>query len=218
MSYGLLEMQFSSKIISINRSQLVEPEVYADVPIFKVEKIKKHTLIPKQKKLVVINPIPVDDKIIIKEAVENIITEPEPNDGPELTPEGVVDVVEIIEDTPQPFSSVQNVPIYPGCEKFPGNSKRRKCMSEKINKLINRKFDTGIVEELGLNGKHRIQVQFKIDKFGNVTEVKTRASHSRLEKEARKVVGKLPKMIPGRQNDKDVEVIFTLPIVVKAQN
>ncbi len=219
ISYGLLEMEFDRTTIPVEQGVLSDESlVYIDVPIFKIEKKIKNDPVPKMKKVIVIDPTIVENDTEIKNIVENIITEPEPYEGPELNPEDLKDIVDLPEEIPLSFKDVQNVPIYPGCENFSINSERKQCMSDKINKLVSRKFDTGIVDELGLNGKHRIQVQFKIDKFGYVTQVKTRATHPRLEKEARKTVDKIPKMIPGRQNDKNVEVIFTLPIVVKAQN
>ncbi|MAQ98909.1 MAG: hypothetical protein CMD50_06650, partial [Gammaproteobacteria bacterium] len=34
-----------------------------------------------------------------------------------------------------PFAKIENVPIYPGCDKS-SNEKKRKCMSEKIAKFV----------------------------------------------------------------------------------
>ena len=39
-----------------------------------------------------------------------------------------------------------------------------------------------------------------------------RAPHARLEKEAKRVVGLLPKMIPGKQRGRPVNVTYMLPI------
>jgi protein TonB len=71
-------------------------------------------------------------------------------------------------------------------------------MSEKISKLIRKKFNPDLADGLGLSGKQKIDVQFKIDKTGKVTDIKTRAPHARLEKEAERVINKIPQMTPGR--------------------
>lgn len=86
-------------------------------------------------------------------------------------------------------------------------------MSKKIGRLIQRKFNTDLAERLGLTGRQNIRVQFKINKSGNVSEIKASAKHDKLKNEAIRVVGKIPQMIPGKQKDKTVEVIYSLPIV-----
>jgi protein TonB len=91
-------------------------------------------------------------------------------------------------------------------------------MSEKITKLVQTKFDVELASELGLSGKQTIQTQFKIDKTGRVIDIKTRGTHPELEKEAQRVINNIPEMIPGKQRDKNVGVIYSLPIVFQVQN
>lgn len=110
------------------------------------------------------------------------------------------------------------MPIYPGCESAQGNAAKKKCMSEKVQKFVIKKFDTGLAGDLGLEGRQRISVQFKIDKNGNITNVLARAPHPRLEKEAKDVINALPKMTPGKQRGKPVGVLYSLPIVFAVEN
>ena len=91
-------------------------------------------------------------------------------------------------------------------------------MSEKITKLIQRKFNSDLASDLGLSGVQRISVEFKIDKTGTVTNIKTRAPHPKLEKEAKRVINKIPEMKPGRQHDKAIGVIYQLPITFRVNN
>ncbi|GIS27974.1 MAG: hypothetical protein CM15mP129_01710 [Chloroflexota bacterium] len=81
---------------------------------------------------------------------------------------------------------IENVPVFPGCERG-NNAKKRKCMSEKIAKFVQRKFNTELAGDLGLSGRQRISVIFKIDKSGNVTGVRARAPHPRLEKKLKEL-------------------------------
>ena len=111
-----------------------------------------------------------------------------------------------------PFYTVQNVPIFPGCDKG-NNEKRRKCMSQKITKFVQKEFNTDLAGDLGLSGRQRISVIFKIDKNGDVVGVRARAPHPRLVKEAIRVVNLLPKMKPGTQLGKAVVVPYSLPII-----
>ena len=72
-----------------------------------------------------------------------------------------------------PFAVIENVPVFPGCERGKQFEKRRKCMSEKIAKFVQRRFNTDLAGDLGLSGRQRINVIFKIDKRGNVTRCKS---------------------------------------------
>lgn len=135
----------------------------------------------------------------------------------------IVEVKEIKEEVVEeeiadvPFAVIENVPIYPGCEKESGNDAKKKCMSSKISEFINKKFNSDLASDLGLEGRQRIAVQFKIDKNGKVVDVRARAPHPRLEKEAVEVVQSLPNMTPGKQRGKPVGVLYSLPIVFDIQ-
>ena len=116
-----------------------------------------------------------------------------------------------------PFAVIENVPVFPGCDK--GNNEwKRQCMSEKIAKFVQRKFNTELAGDLGLSGRQRISVIFRIDTQGNVVGVRARAPHPRLEKEAVRVINLLPKMKPGRQRGRAVIVPYSLPIIFQVQD
>ncbi|WP_026450810.1 energy transducer TonB [Aequorivita capsosiphonis] len=137
--------------------------------------------------------------------------------------EKIVEVKEIKEEVVEeeiadvPFAVIENVPVYPGCESEKSNDAKKKCMSTKISEFINKKFDTNLASDLGLEGRQRISVQFKIDKNGKVVDVRARAPHPRLEKEALNVVSSLPNMTPGKQRGKPVGVLYSLPIIFDIQ-
>jgi len=114
-----------------------------------------------------------------------------------------------------PFAIIENVPVYPGC-KGSDNAELKKCMSNKISQYVGANFDLGIIKFLGLPaGPQRISVQFKIDKQGDVVEVRARASHEKIEKEAIRVVSSLPQLLPGMQKGEAVGVLYSLPILFK---
>ena len=130
-----------------------------------------------------------------------------------------IEVEEVEEDIEVPFSVIENVPVFPGCENKKGNAAKKKCMSEKVAKFVNKKFNTELASDLGLPaGRKRIFVSFKIDKSGNIVGVGARGPHPGLEKEAKRVISLLPKMKPGRQRGKSVIVPYSLPIVFQVQD
>jgi protein TonB len=152
-----------------------------------------------------------------EEVEETVIESTETDQEEEIVEVEEIEVEEVVEDVEVPFAVIENVPEYPGCERG-SNADKRKCMSEKIAKFVQRKFNTDLAGDLGLSGRQRINVIFKIDKNGNVTGVRSRAPHPRLEKEAARVINMLPKMKPGRQRGKPVIVPYSLPITFQVQD
>lgn len=110
------------------------------------------------------------------------------------------------------FKILEDAPIFPGCEGLVKEASKH-CFSKKISKFINKKFNTSIAESLNINGKQRIWVEFKVDKKGTVTDIKARSPHKSLEKEAIRVIQKIPQMTPGKQRLEPVNVKYTLPII-----
>ena len=111
------------------------------------------------------------------------------------------------------FSVIENVPVFPGCEGEVDNNERKKCMAVQVNRFVSEKFNVGLANDLGLeSGKHRISVQFMVDKKGDIVHVKARAPHPKLEEEAIRIVSLLPKMKPGMHLGKAVAVPYGFPI------
>ncbi|WP_338359568.1 energy transducer TonB [Yeosuana marina] len=148
---------------------------------------------------------------------ETVIESTEADQETEIAKVEDVAVEEVEEDVEVPFAVIENVPVFPGCDKGDNNAKK-KCMSEKIADFVNKKFNTDLASELGLSGRQRINVIFKIDKSGKITGIRARAPHPALEKEAARVIGLLPQMKPGKQRGKAVTVPYSLPIIFQVQD
>lgn len=135
-------------------------------------------------------------------------------EGEEIDIESTVDAT----TADVPFATIENVPVYPGCEGG-DNSILKKCMSDNIAEVVSANFNMKLVKSMNLRpGRHRISVQFKIDKQGFVTNVRSRAETMELEEEAIRVVRLLPQMKPGFQRGKEVGVLYALPIVFEVEN
>ncbi|WP_373058397.1 M56 family metallopeptidase [Zunongwangia sp. H14] len=112
-----------------------------------------------------------------------------------------------------PYSVIEEVPAFPGCEGIESNEERKKCTSQKISEFVNDNFDVSLGKKLGLKGTNRVIVQFKIGEDGSIQQVRSRAADPALEEEAERVINRLPVMTPGKQNGKKVGVMYSLPIV-----
>jgi len=161
-------------------------------------------------------PPPVLEEIEVveddEEIEETVIESTETSETEEVIIEEIeeVEIVEeVVEDVP--FSIIEDVPVYPGCKG--SKAQLKDCLSKNVQKFVTKKFNVDLAQDLGLTpGKKRIFVMFKIDKTGNITGIQARAPHKRLEAEAKRVVGLLPKMKPGKQRGRPVGVKYSLPI------
>jgi len=192
--------------ITLNGENIDQTEV------IKIEEPKPEVKIEKPRELVQLK-IEEDDKNI----EEDLFKDSEPEEKEEIEEAENLETAEV-EEGPSievPWTKVEQVPVFPGCEKYLGdNSKLKKCMNEKVNKFISRKFNPEIAQEIGLSGTRiRIFTQFTIDENGKITNIKTRSQHKELAGEAKRVIRLFPSMKPGKQRDKTVRVTYTLPIV-----
>lgn len=134
------------------------------------------------------------------------------------TLEAEVKNVDIIEEDIEelPLTFVEVAPLYPGCESLKSQTERKKCMSDKIQKIVNRKTNTDILSKHEKSsGTHRIFTSFIIDTSGVVTNIKIRANHPEAAAEIRRVLELIPKMVPASHRGKTVSVKYTLPIVFR---
>lgn len=119
-----------------------------------------------------------------------------------------------LDNKPKSIIGVEFVPVFPGCEALATNHEKIACMSEKIKKFIGNRFNIDTSSDNNSGKPQRIDVEFKIDASGNVTDIMARAKDENLAEEAARVVNKLPKMQPGRQGGRNVEVLYRVPITV----
>ena len=136
----------------------------------------------------------------------------------ETTHEEVIEEVEVLEeevDVDVPFAIIEDVPLFPGCERVK-KSERRKCFQEKLDKHVLKNFRyPEIAQEMGVQG--RVFVTFVIDRDGTITGIRTRGPDKNLEKEAARIIGKLPNMTPGKERGRAVRVPFSYPINFRLQ-
>ncbi len=214
-----LEHETEQTAVVIEKPYNFPDTPYTMTPVdFVIEKpVPKLDPLPKQEQRVVTiieNPEVVDNK---PDTVETVIDTKQVEkpliDANKIIEEEIPEDINL-KDDPEPISIdfVTKIPIFKGCEDL-DEIKGRKCFNKKMNKLVKRHFNAGLVNELGLKqGKNKILTQFVIDRTGNVVDVKIRASHARLEKETQRVINKIPSFTPGEKNGEPANVRYMLPI------
>jgi protein TonB len=150
-----------------------------------------------------------------EEVEETVIESTETDQEEEIVEIEEVEVVEeeVIEEVN--FMVIEDAPVFPGCENQP-KSKQKECFQSMMQKHIRKHFRyPEIAQEMGIQG--RVSVMFTIGTDGSITNVRMRGPDKSLEKEAARIISKLPKMKPGKQRGRAVRVPFSIPINFKLQ-
>lgn len=207
--YTAFELKFVKTVFNLPDKTVStdEPDTFV-FPPFEVEKQESPKEKIKQK-----TPKLLDDFIInntdSKTEEDIIVIKPEPTINYDSIFSDIPEIDDSLKDETIPFVLVEQAPRYPGC-KEKSEEAYKKCFNEKLKKFVAKKFNPNL--DTNLSGKQKIYVLFKIDKNGDIVDIKARAPHKRLETEAIKVVKKLPKMEPGKQRTRTVGVKYVLPI------
>ncbi|EAR00849.1 energy transducer TonB [Maribacter sp. HTCC2170] len=150
-----------------------------------------------------------DDDPIIETIIET-------SESSEETP--IIEVSDVIYEEVQPeidvdWISIEEVPVFPGCE---NEKDKRACFQKMMNKHIQKAIRyPEEAQEMGLEGK--VFTQFTIQADGTIGEIRLRGPHKALEKESARIINRLPIMTPGKQRDRNVKVAFTIPINFRLQ-
>jgi protein TonB len=164
-------------------------------------------------------PPPQEQIVVVKDDVE--LEEELQIESTETDEEEAIEIedvaVEEEEEEVFNFQVVESQPVFPGCEKEPTKQAKYMCFQKSIMRHVKKNFKyPEIAKEMGIQG--RVIVQFVIAKDGKIKDAKVlRGVDKNLDKEALRIVSKIPSMSPAKQRGKAVPVSFMLPITFKLQ-
>lgn len=153
----------------------------------------------------------VDNKTEVKDEVAS--TETTKDDQVKEAPK--MDEVEE-EDIPDevPFAVIEDKPMFEACKGLPKGKQQDDCFKSNLDKHVKKHFRyPEMAQELGIQG--RVYVNFRINKDGTISVVGVRGPDKMLEAEARRIIEKLPALIPGKQRGKPVSVLYSYPILFR---
>ena len=169
----------------------------------------KATPPPKPKVLPIEIEIIEDDEPII----ETEVIASEVDTDTEIVDPSDFEVIEEPEEVKVIWTTIEEVPIFPGCESA---EDKRACFNEMMQKHIRKNFRyPELAQEMGIQG--RVNTQFMINNDGTIGAIQKRGPHDVLEKEAVRILSKLPKMTPGKQRGSAVKVSFAIPSTFKLE-
>ena len=206
MVYTALEWKSFDPIYDIDVAlNDVDASIEEEAPIFQLEV----TPPPKPPAL------PTEIEIIEDDdpTVETEVIAIEVNTETEVVDASDFEVEEEEEEVKVNWITIEEVPVFPGCE---NEKDKRACFNEMMQKHIRKNFRyPELAQEMNIEG--RVNTTFMIDNDGTIGTIRKRGPHDVLEKEAARILSKLPKMTPGKQRGSAVKVSFAIPITFKLQ-
>ena len=125
-------------------------------------------------------------------------------------------VVEKVEDNKvYPFQAVDMMATFPTCESEPNRQAKYVCFQRTLMKHVIKNFRYPTkAQESGIQG--RVIVKFVIQKDGSIGEISIlRGVNKDLDKEAMRIVTKIPNIKPAQVDGENVKVSTMLPITFK---
>ncbi len=115
------------------------------------------------------------------------------------------------------FSDVDIVPLFTTCTE--SLEDQYDCFNAKMQEHISRNFNYP-AEALNNKLEGTVLVSFVINTEGEITDIKTISSKNTeiLKKEAVRIVSMLPKFVPGKNNNENVNVAYSFPMEFKIDN
>lgn len=216
LTYLAIELKTPDPVIETQKVQIVDNFIADEIIPLTMQVQKAPPPPPPAPEVIQV----VDDKVVIEdkkiettetnEKQEVVVVQASAVSGSDV---GVEDL-----DVDVPFAVLEDIPLFPGCEKVP-KDKRKDCFSEQMNKHIKKYFSyPSRAQEDNIQG--RVTVMFVIDKTGSVTNLRLKGPKGGelLEEEAERIIRKLPKFTPGKQRGKAVSVSYSQPIMFKIDN
>lgn len=215
LTYIAIELKTPDPVIVVEKPKIVDNFIADEIIPLTMQVQKAPPPPPPAPEVIQV----VDDKVVIEDKKIETTETNEKQEVVVVKAAAVGEVTGTVEevDVDVPFAVLEDVPLFPGCEKVP-RAQQRDCFMEQMNKHIKKHFDYPTrAKEDGVQG--RITVMFVIDKTGNVTNLRIRGLNKKgselLENEAERIIKKLPKFTPGKQRGKAVPVSYAQPILFK---
>src|SRR5687768_1326154 len=204
---AVIAIPYIQSLFKVKKEVVLQKNVQMDMENIEPIKEKEEIIKVEEPKMDMVKfTVPI---ITTDEDVENVTQDDlmESNPG-NITQEGNVDFTGIQGDgdetvgethTDEVFTVVEQMPEFPGGEA---------AMNDFLDKNLQY---PSMAKEQGIQGK--VWIGFIVDKFGNVSNVEVlRGIGGGCDEEAARVVGIMPRWVPGKQSGRPVIVKFRFPI------
>jgi len=110
---------------------------------------------------------------------------------------------------------IESAPVYPNCLNKITENDKKACLLTNVSQFVLDNFNNALGKKADLKkGFYEIRVLFIIDKTGKSKTYKVLGKYSPIIKnEIKRIINKLPKMIPGKSNGKNVPVKYSVKVL-----
>ena len=116
------------------------------------------------------------------------------------------------------YNEIETPPSSLNCKKRWNKKKKKECTLNYILSHFAKQINISeLAENFGLSGITQIEIEFIIDKQGDITNIQINAPHKEIEKELTKVVSTLEKFNPGSENGFYRNVSMSIPLKFKVE-
>lgn len=191
------------EIVKAAPKKLVYSELTMPPPIDKPKPPPPSVQLPKLQKVIKFVP----PKVVKEEVIEEIptITEIKQNQIADVEVEGATDIIfdepapQVVEESEEIFLVVEQQPEFPGG------------YDAMMNFILKNMVYPPAARKMGIEGT--VHISFVVSKNGEISDVQVlRGISSDCDREAIRVVSKMPDWIPGKQNGRAVNVRFIMPL------
>ncbi len=119
---------------------------------------------------------------------------------------------------PPSLFSVENIPEFFDTPTELSTEEKYRYFQKKIQIFVKQYFDANSYKHYDTNVTYRIHTRFIINADGLVENIEVRSINDALEKEAIRVIRKLPKLKPAQENGKPIAVSYSLPIIFRPED
>jgi hypothetical protein len=115
------------------------------------------------------------------------------------------------------YEKVEITPTFSKC-KSKNEEKKKKCFKKELYQHFGKKFNSTLPSELGLvAGVHKIENSFTINKNGEIVNIESTGTNEKLNNECKRVISLLPKMKPGINKGKIINVKYEIPFTIRVE-
>lgn len=109
-------------------------------------------------------------------------------------------------------------PIHNFCQNSINSTEAKNCFSRQVQIHFSKNFKHSIIKKLRLDpGNHRVFINFKIDKEGNLKDISCRAPHEKIKDEVIRIMEKLPNVQPAVVGREKATIGYSIPFTIQVE-
>ena len=115
-------------------------------------------------------------------------------------------------------TGVDKVPVAPRCDENLNNPELRVCLNKYLARITAQNISMDFIRNQKLDsGDYTIDISFKIDYKGNITDVSTDSDNKKIDRHFIKAIKKAKNLKPAIHDGKPVNILYVLPIQFRVQ-